>query len=135
MRTVPDEFARTLIPGDKLSPNGRRYVYALSTGSPGGVHYIGQTVNPVARLKAHAEGYGATPELGAWLSFIRAQGETLHMHILEVCLKEERAVEQDWIQAYTNAGFKLLNQQVTPEYDYQPWKRPVRPLPPGFERV
>lgn len=86
------------------------YIYGLVDPRSEDVRYIGQTVNPLTRLRHHRSCYQPGPK-GDWIADMRACGLKPDMTILEETkydLAYER--EQHWVNHFRQTG-KLLNSE------------------------
>lgn len=94
-------------------PPDRVYVYALSRTPDAPTRYVGRTKNPDQRLSSHmsmAKAKVGELRVAEWLMSFRQRGETPSMRILEVVGRHcWRQAEKDWIAAFRDLGFDLLN--------------------------
>lgn len=85
-------------------------VYALASTKDYRVRYVGQTVNPAARLQQHFQHSARYPNryISRWIKSVQRDGFNVVMEVLE-----ENAVwnetERQWIAACRANGFKLVN--------------------------
>jgi plasmid maintenance system antidote protein VapI len=98
------------------------YVYALSEpGRPECVRYIGQSTNPVGRLRAHISKHAA-PAVLKWIGSLKYQP---HLEILAKVDNETEALlrERDEIVSHLKAGHDLLNERSrSPLVELKPTK-------------
>lgn len=138
-RTPPSSYYRTIRVGEPFERHPSKvYVFALSDGTPEGVHYIGHSVDPARTLKDLSHGFTASAPAAPWLRYVTHEKGGLHLHILEACLSSDAGdVTRAWMEAYFRFGYVILNDRERYEREYarEPWKRPVQPLPGGLERV
>ncbi len=101
------------------------YIYALAEVGSNEVRYVGQTVNPDGRLKAHLDDLPQSDNDSnakrAWIRSIVGRGSEIVMSILEVC-EVDTAVksEQYWIDCYAGLGHSLTNTKRATRAFYGP---------------
>jgi hypothetical protein len=90
-------------------------IYVLHDPRTGAPRYVGRSVNPAARMKAHRRAHDGS-ERAAWVAELAAEGLEPHMQVVcEASPAEADWVEQWWIDGLRADGFDLLNrQQVFP---------------------
>jgi predicted GIY-YIG superfamily endonuclease len=90
------------------------YIYALACPQTGAVRYVGKSDRPERRLVQHLRHPSWT--LGRWLRQLgSAQPELVILE--QVDRRGWREAEFKWIAEFKDKGYKLLNQQCTPQKD------------------
>ncbi len=104
------------------------YLYTLADPRTDVVRYIGYSVNPKGRLKAHLRETKHCHRTH-WIQKLISEGIKPVMEVLEKCLPGEdyKAKEVGWIAAYKAIGFDLVNSveggEGTTGYEHTPeWK-------------
>jgi hypothetical protein len=88
------------------------YIYALRESGSDEVRYVGQTMTPESRLKAHVAGMGLKNEnpKRQWVENATANSTEIVMDILEECLIDAAVFrEQYWIDYHRAIGCDLTN--------------------------
>lgn len=86
------------------------YIYALSDPRTSDIRYVGWSLNPHKRLKAHINQAkrGGTHK-SHWIQQLMAEGLRPLMHIVESGTGDYEEAERRWIAYYKNQGYRLTN--------------------------
>jgi hypothetical protein len=87
------------------------YIYALIDTATKEVRYIGKTVNPGGRLRAHCQCRGANPRLDNWIKKLKRKGLKPEIVVVEEVVESDwKLREQYWIAYYREImGDRLIN--------------------------
>lgn len=100
-------------------------IYVLEDPETGAVRYVGRSIDPESRYKAHMGNKANThSRKDLWLANLKAHGKEPKLVIVEVGIKWKDAadVEQKWIDFFGQEGADLLNGSrgvlgAPPKYD------------------
>jgi hypothetical protein len=87
-------------------------IYALLDPRNDSIRYVGMSINPELRLRAHLTDREATPQKRAWLDELIMLNTMPAILLLETNIldkREGREREKFWIQELLEAGEELLN--------------------------
>lgn len=88
----------------------KMFVYGLKDPRTGQFRYVGQTYNPVRRLKGHIYSGSGPDAKTAWIDDLKNDGEIPEMVILQECdMTEVFSSEINWISRLGQEGHPLLN--------------------------
>jgi GIY-YIG catalytic domain len=88
------------------------YIYTLCERGKDEVRYVGQTVNPEQRLKAHVgdSRLESSHPKERWIAEVLMMGSDIEMRIVEECTVESAGDrEKHWIDFHLENGFALTN--------------------------
>jgi hypothetical protein len=86
------------------------HIYLLCDPDTNEPRYIGQTINPLNRIRNHFQGLSVNPPLDLWFEELRLAGKSPRLDVVEIVNPGYGdAAEQRWIERLSVDGFKLLN--------------------------
>lgn len=88
-------------------------IYVLKDPSTSEVRYVGQTRDPLSRLKSHCFGDDKNIQKDAWVDELKLNGQTPVMEVVDtVTVETANDSEKKWIARFINSGASLLNVSI-----------------------
>ena len=87
------------------------FIYALNDPNTGKCRYVGKSVNPKKRFRAHINSaVKPSSHKNCWILGLRQRGQAPHLEILdEVPMQEWEFWEREYIRVFRAIGFDLVN--------------------------
>jgi hypothetical protein len=89
-------------------------IYALLDPRTNGIRYVGRTIDPPGRLRAHVQA-PSSAAMAAWVGSLAEDGLAPSMDVLETCEDADAdVVETRWIRELAIAGTLLNLAKMSP---------------------